>query len=79
MAKRKTTAPRDLVLDLLRELRRKMDLMHADLKDVKHRVTAIEISTATLLGSDALKSDRLDRLESRLERVEQRLQLREAT
>jgi hypothetical protein len=61
-------------LDMLMEL---LLRMQGDLRDIKHRLSSIEVSLAHGLGLDAAKSERIDRLEVRLERVERRLELRE--
>jgi predicted nucleic acid-binding Zn-ribbon protein len=73
--------PDNLVLDLLRNMRAEQAGFRgealAELRDIKHRMTAVEIALAQLLGLDAAKSDRIDRLEGRIDRIERRLDLKE--
>ncbi len=49
-----------------------------DMREVKQRLTSLEVSVATLHGDFAGQSGRIDRVESRLERIEHRLDLRDA-
>ena len=54
------------------------------MREVKHRLTSLEVSVANLRGVANLHGDfagqsgRIDRVESRLERIENRLNLRDA-
>ena len=52
-----------MILRYLREIDRKVDLMRADISDLKSRMTALEAQIATVNG-------RLDRVEMRLDRIE---------
>lgn len=74
--------PESLVLVFLRRLDAKMDAAVNELRDVKHRVTALEISIANLAATEASHyasvAARLDRAEARLDRIERRLDLTEA-
>jgi uncharacterized protein Yka (UPF0111/DUF47 family) len=74
----KTGNVSDLVLEHLRYIRATVDRTADDIRDIKHRVTQLEIGQATLLGADAAKSDRIDRLEHRIDTLEKRLSLRGA-
>jgi predicted nuclease with TOPRIM domain len=67
-----------LVLEHLRALRLDMGELRADVRDMKGRLTSIEVSAANLHGDFAGQSGRIDRLESRLEWIENRLKLRDA-
>lgn len=68
----------DLVLEQLRIIRTGMDEVRADMRDVTHRLTSLELSVSNLHGDFAGQSGRIDRIESRLERIERRLQLHDA-
>ena len=65
-----------LVLEHLRALRMEMGELRADVRDMRGRLTSIEVSAANLHGDFAGQSGRIDRLEYRLERIENRLNLR---
>jgi predicted nuclease with TOPRIM domain len=67
----------NLVLEHLRALRAGVDELRVDMRDVKGRLTSLEISVANLHGDFAGQSGRIDRVEHRLERIEQRLDLRD--
>jgi len=68
----------NLVLEHLRAIRSEFGEFRVDMKDVKGRLTSLEVSVANLHGDFAGQSERIDRVEGRLERVEHRLRLREA-
>ena len=68
----------NLVLEYLRALRMDMGELRADVRDMRGRLTSIEVSTANFHGDFAGQSARLDRIESRLERIGNRLNLRDA-
>ena len=68
----------NLVLEHLRALRAGMDELRADVHDMKGRLTSLAVSVASLHGDFAGQSLRIDRLEIRLERIENRLSLRDA-
>ncbi|HCK85278.1 MAG TPA: hypothetical protein DHW63_12405 [Hyphomonadaceae bacterium] len=63
--------PDSVVLILLRRMDAKVDRVLEDLADVKVRVTNIEENQAILMR-------RMDRFESRLERIERRFDLADA-
>ena len=60
--------PDSLILVYLRRLDVKMDVLSADMRDVKQHLTALEIQYVSL-------ATRLDRLDARMERVERRLDI----
>ena len=67
-----------LILEHLCVLRLEMGELRADVRDMRGRLTSLEVSVANLHGDFAGQSERIDRVEGRLERVEHRLRLREA-
>jgi len=67
-----------LILEQLRVLRMDMGELRADVRDIRGRLTSVEVSSANLHGDFAGQSERIDRLEGRLERIEHRLRLRDA-
>ena len=70
--------PDNIILVYLRRIDEKVDRLTDAVSDVKHRMTSIETQVATLHGSFAGQSPRMDRIEARLERIERRLGLIEA-
>jgi hypothetical protein len=64
--------PDNLVLVLLRKLDTHTERMADDLRDLKVRMTSVEEGLAGL-------NRRLDRLDSRVERIERRLELADAS
>jgi archaellum component FlaC len=64
--------PDNIVLMMLRKIDQRTERMAEDLHDLKVRVTAVEEGLAGV-------NRRLDRLEVRMERVEKRLELSDAT
>ncbi len=80
-----TDQPDNLMLVYLRRIDAKMDRVLDDIQDLKHRVTALEVGQsrirqdiAELQGLYAGSQLRMDRIDSRLERIERRLDLQEA-
>ena len=71
--------PDNQVLDFLREnfsrVHAKLDLVAADAKDLKVRMSALEANVAYLHVTVAGQNSRLDRVDARLERIERRLEL----
>jgi hypothetical protein len=69
----------NLVLEHLRALRVQMDSLSADMRDIKHRVTTLEIAFSSFAATEASHyasvASRIDRLEERLDRIERRLDL----
>ncbi len=74
--------PENLTLVYLRRLDGKMDQVIESLGDLKRRVTALEIQVGNLAATEmshyANTNLRIDHLESRLERIERRLDLQHA-
>jgi archaellum component FlaC len=68
----------NLVLELLRAIRVDLGDVRDDVREVKGRMTSLEVSVANLHGDFAGQSSRIDRVENGLERIEQRLDLRDA-
>lgn len=66
------------IVRYLRRLDEKVDRSLDNLREIKQRLWSVEVSVAHLHGDFAAQSDRIDRLESRLERIEQRLDMRDA-
>ena len=63
--------PDNLVLRYLRRIDGKLDQVIADVADLKHRVTLLELGFAGI-------HQRVDRVDLRLERIERRLDLVDA-
>ncbi len=63
--------PENVVLVLLRKIDERTERMADDLLDLKSRVTSVEEGLAGV-------NRRLDRLDSRVERIERRLELTDA-
>ena len=70
--------PDNLVVRYLRRLDEKVDRLLDDMREVKQRLSSVEVSVAHLHGDFAAQSGRIDRLENRLDRIEHRLDLRDA-
>ncbi len=74
--------PEGLVLVFLRRLDAKIDRLTDDVADVKHRLTAVEIALGSLAATEAShyanSSLRSDKFDERLDRIERRLDIREA-
>ena len=68
----------NLVLEHLRALRSDVGEMRDDVREVKRRLTSLEVSVSNLHGDFAGQSARIDRVDLRLERIEHRLSLRDA-
>jgi phage shock protein A len=71
--------PDNFVLVYLRRLDTKMDDLRADTAEVKQRLTTLEVQIASLSATEsrhyAQVMQRLDRHETRLDRIEHRLEL----
>lgn len=72
----------NLVLEHLRHIRAVVDATRDDVRELKHRVSAVEIALAGLRRDDAglaeglaMLGARTDRLSERIERVERRLEI----
>jgi len=72
----------NLVLELLRAMRSDLTTVREDMREVKLRLTALETAVGNLAATEmshyAITADRVDRLTNRMERIETRLDLREA-
>lgn len=70
------------MLVYLRRLDTKIDRLVEDTREVKLRLTALETAVGNLAATEmshyAIMADRTDRLTARMERIETRLDLREA-
>ena len=70
--------PDNLILRYLRRLDEKVDRLLDDMREVKQRLVVLEVSVAHLHGDFAAQSGRIDKLEIRLDRIEQTPRLRDA-
>jgi tetrahydromethanopterin S-methyltransferase subunit G len=66
------------VVQYLRRIDKKIDCVLNDMREIKPRLSSVEVSVAHLRGDFASQSQRIDKLESRLDRIEQRLDMRDA-
>ena len=73
-----TETPENLILDLLRSIRSDVGGLREDMRDVKRRLSSLEMAVSQVHGDFSGQSMRIDRLEHRLERIEHRLDLSEA-
>jgi hypothetical protein len=71
--------PENLTLAILRRLDAKVDGVALELRDIKHRLTALEVAVANLAATEANHyanvALRADRTDDRLDRIEKRLGL----
>ncbi len=76
------TDPDNLILVYLRRMDTRIERLAEDMREVKLRMTSLEVSLANFASTEAshygIVSERLDRMEARLDRVEQRLELQSA-
>jgi hypothetical protein len=77
-----TDPTENLVLELLRSIRADISSIKDDVREVKGRVTDLEVGQATILkhvahlaGANAEQHSRNDRILERIERLEKRLEL----
>ena len=72
----------NLVLEHLRQLRAAVDASREDMRELKGRMTSVEIAVGNMAATEAAHygttASRLDRIEGRLDRIERRLELTEA-
>ena len=73
-----STPADSLVLEHLRHIRGAVDGMRDDLREVKIRVGHLETEVAQIHTVYASMSNRMDRMDDRIGRIEQRLDLAEA-
>jgi len=66
-----TDEPENLTLRMLRSIDEKLDLVRADVQDLKLRATNVEEGLAGV-------NRRLDRLDERMSRIERRAELKDA-
>jgi predicted nucleic acid-binding Zn-ribbon protein len=72
------TDPADnLILEILKRIQSDIHDMKEDIGDVKLRLTATEEHLSTLIMSTSGINHRLDRMDTRIERIEKRLDLTE--
>ena len=64
-----------LILEHLRHIRGRVDQLGEDMTIVKHRLTSLESQVAGLHGDNAILQRRMDGFETRMERIERRLDL----
>ena len=65
----------NIVLVYLRRMDGKLDRLVENVADLGRRVTSLETKVALLHGDFAAQSERIDRIELRLERIERRLDI----
>jgi hypothetical protein len=74
--------PNNLVLNLLRAIRGDVAEIKADMREVKQRLTTLEIQIGSLAATEqshyAQTMLRMDRYDGRLDRIERRLGLTDA-
>lgn len=67
-----------LMLEQLKHIRATTDAMALDIIDIKSRVSGLELQMGQVQVTLAGQSQRIDRLEERIARIERRLDLVEA-
>lgn len=67
--------PDNLILIFMRRIDDKLDRLAAGQADLGCRVSSLETKVALLHGDFAAQSERIDRIELRLERIERRLEI----
>lgn len=79
-----TDETENLVLEILKRMQGDMGEIRSELRDIRRelhqinqRLTQVEYHMSGFFSASAIHSDRVDRLEQRLERVERRLELSE--
>jgi len=65
------------ILEHLRHIRGRVDLIAGDVGTLKLRTTSLESRIAGLHGGNAIAHQRMDRVEARLDRIAHRLDLLE--
>lgn len=66
----------NIVIEHLRHIRRKVDVMYDDLIDVRNRVSNLEMGQAGLELGQANQQRSIDILSDRISRIEDRLELK---
>ena len=67
----------EFVHERFRTVDEKLDLLRADMADLKPRVSGVETQLGMLTASVGRTNDRIDHVDTRLERIEHRLDLTE--
>jgi hypothetical protein len=67
--------PDNLILVYLRRMDEKLDRLVDSVGDIGPRVPSLETKAVLLHGDFAAQSERIDRIELRLERIERRLDI----
>ena len=68
----------NIVLEHLRAIRSDLSEIKEDIRDVKHRLTSVEMAVSQVHGDFAGQSLRIDRIQDRLHRIETRINLSDA-
>ncbi len=68
-------APDNIILEHLRAIRGVLDRHTDELREIKERLGILEIGIGNLGGQYASLSNRLDRMDERVARIEKRLDL----
>lgn len=66
------------ILEHLRHIRGKLDIVSLDLSDIKSRVSLLEETQGQVIGMIGGLGKRMDRFDERLARIEKRLDLEHA-
>ncbi len=69
--------PDNLVLVMLRRLDGKFDRMAEEMREMKGRLTNVEIVISALVTADGRMQHAIDRMSERLDRIERRLDITE--
>ncbi|MBT9292723.1 hypothetical protein [Prosthecodimorpha staleyi] len=70
--------PDHIVIEMLKRIRASQERMELDLSDLKSRVSSLELHQGQTLAMMGGISQRLDRLDERIGRIERRLDLVDA-
>jgi hypothetical protein len=70
-----TDQTESLILEILKRIQADVADMKADLKELKLRTTIVKGHLAGVMASLGIMNDRMDRFDTRLERIERRLDL----
>jgi outer membrane murein-binding lipoprotein Lpp len=67
--------PDNVILVYLRRMDEKLDRLASAVGDLGRRVTSLETKVVLLHGDFAAQSERIDRIDIRLDRIERRLEI----
>ena len=67
--------PKDIVLEHLRKIDRKLDTVIEDVRGLNVRMISMEHHMAGMYAGDVATTSEMDRLKLRMDRVERRLEL----